>query len=1060
MSQVTDLYNQEQDRLRAETARRRFAGPGGVDIRTALTAAEEVKAQDAAGLSSLAREQGLSEEMALAAPEAVKLEALARKIEASPAFSGWAAQNPINAAYAREDAEGLGRVFQAAAEIEAPDDDKGVLSGLGSFFPKAAGNISKFGWDAAGAAWGGLENALHGAGWLWNKLGGEGEAAGLDLVRGQRRAAQEEARTSGRFLQDEVRNLPERLQGDLLENPEYLLEPTYWAYQGADAAGSMVPALLAAVLPGGQLGVAGRAALGGLVGGSQEGAATFTDLMGEEGADDPRQLLNNTVAAADMALASGLLNSISFGKLFGRAKGPVVQKIRQVAESMATEGFTEWAENPTQALLVGLARNDGAEKIGADVWQAAKDLNVIPGAMLMGGGVSGVNAALSYRERQTFVEQQVKVHQLVEATTTKKLSPEVLASALGAIGPVMTQKVSLSRADLAELKTGAEAAAALGWPAEENGPLTFSLAELHARLDAAQFAEVITIAGKGADGDSLVAARGKLERAVKNVVATAATARDLEKVFQAGDHLADQEQANADLRAQLRAPAAQPAPEGGGSAEVSQLDPGNSDDRLAAEPASPATESGNEVPEGPGATPPATPPVAYARADVLETYFQTAAQQMPEYDTEVLRADLLEGLGITPEAWEEAMTGGGDLEIDLTAVPKVAGNALWDGMIDHLTVEPSAVTAELEKTLAEMPPPPMMMERAGADVTPETRADLEKRLMAAGRSQGQAKRETELASRMFSILSRITGVDPNLYIRNALKFGREGAEGAGVRLNQAAVQAADEALARDSEAWSKSVDAFLAGTLPPRRPVIMLQQTPLVLQMLGAKNLPIATTYDRLKKALVEKHNLPPEVVRQVPAAMADPVMVFKSATRDDSLVMMLELTDQDGATVVVPVALERETSEGWTVNLAASIYGRKHTDTGKINNQWFANQIKAGNLLYQNQQKSRAWAAMVGLQLPPTHRTNATGNRILYEADLVKLRGENPTLYQPGYSASPNRYDRPSLEHIGSGEGAQVHGWGLYAVRGEGEDRKDHVEERYRERLIYRGGIDKGPDF
>jgi hypothetical protein len=32
--------------------------------------------------------------------------------------------------------------------------------------------------------------------------------------------------------------------------------------------------------------------------------------------------------------------------------------------------------------------------------------------------------------------------------------------------------------------------------------------------------------------------------------------------------------------------------------------------------------------------------------------------------------------------------------------------------------------------------------------------------------------------------------------------------------------------------------------------------------------------------------------------------------------------------------------------------------------------------------------------------------------------------------------------------------------VRGEGEDRKDHVEERYRERLIYRGGIDKGPDF
>jgi hypothetical protein len=60
-------------------------------------------------------------------------------------------------------------------------------------------------------------------------------------------------------------------------------------------------------------------------------------------------------------------------------------------------------------------------------------------------------------------------------------------------------------------------------------------------------------------------------------------------------------------------------------------------------------------------------------------------------------------------------------------------------------------------------------------------------------------------------------------------------------------------------------------------------------------------------------------------------------------------------------------------------------------------------------------------------------------------------TLYQPGYHGSPHRFDRFSLDAIGAGEGAQIHGWGLYALRGEGEDRKWHADERYRKRLLMR---------
>ena len=33
----------------------------------------------------------------------------------------------------------------------------------------------------------------------------------------------------------------------------------------------------------------------------------------------------------------------------------------------------------------------------------------------------------------------------------------------------------------------------------------------------------------------------------------------------------------------------------------------------------------------------------------------------------------------------------------------------------------------------------------------------------------------------------------------------------------------------------------------------------------------------------------------------------------------------------------------------------------------------------------------------------------------------------QPAYHGSPHRFDKFTLDHIGTGEGAQAYGWGLY---------------------------------
>ena len=85
------------------------------------------------------------------------------------------------------------------------------------------------------------------------------------------------------------------------------------------------------------------------------------------------------------------------------------------------------------------------------------------------------------------------------------------------------------------------------------------------------------------------------------------------------------------------------------------------------------------------------------------------------------------------------------------------------------------------------------------------------------------------------------------------------------------------------------------------------------------------------------------------------------------------------------------------------------------------------GNLLYQNNEKSRAWAAMVGLSLPPAHRSGSAKTNVYTESDLVKLREKNPTFYQPAYHGSPHRYLKFMIEHIVDGEGNQTFGYGLY---------------------------------
>ncbi|MCL1981117.1 MAG: hypothetical protein FWG62_08605, partial [Proteobacteria bacterium] len=379
--------------------------------------------------------------------------------------------------------------------------------------------------------------------------------------------------------------------------------------------------------------------------------------------------------------------------------------------------------------------------------------------------------------------------------------------------------------------------------------------------------------------------------------------------------------------------------------------------------------------------------------------------------------DVAKGLG-------EAVATKGDVTIPIADyLTHIAGTPMEGEILPHMKVDPEGMTYAEGQAFYQTQQDAMTRAAEKLNAAKEQDAEYQqhvravrdsitKQLIDAGvYSDAVSKEYPKLPLAFIQTNARRLGISPlEFYQRWGAKIVGDHIErslGDGFHSSPEEIRAGDEALKRDSEAWGKSVDAFADGTLPVRRSVTMLNQTPLVLQMLGAKNLPVNTTYGVLKKVLVDKHKLPPETVKQVPAAMADPVMVFKSATQAGDLVMMLGLKDQHGATVIVPMTLEATTPEGYTVNLATSVYGRQRVGTTKPNNQWFLNQIQDGNLLYQNKQKSRDWAAMVGLSLPPTHRSISAKNTVHTEADLVKLREANPELYQ---SAAP--VDTPTFRN------------------------------------------------
>nr|DAK57272.1 MAG TPA: crystallin beta/gamma motif-containing protein [Caudoviricetes sp.] len=265
-------------------------------------------------------------------------------------------------------------------------------------------------------------------------------------------------------------------------------------------------------------------------------------------------------------------------------------------------------------------------------------------------------------------------------------------------------------------------------------------------------------------------------------------------------------------------------------------------------------------------------------------------------------------------------------------------------------------------------------------------------------------------------------------------------------------------LSIDKKKWSRIIDNISSYK---RDDLIRVMDTPAVLQLVGVKDLPIKMYVSKYfdMKTGAGKNNQHKTVTnkmwKQLPSALVDPIAIFPSKTVNGSIVIMTEITDSNKKQSVVALELSTNVAKNITINRIKSFYPKDNASA----NTWFYNNFADKNNppLYINEQKTTRWFTRRGLQLPyQVNQSSGYFNKsIPNEKDLSNYRNANSNIfYQSAWHGSPHDFDEFDLGAIGTGEGNQVHGWGLYFAK----DKK--VSDLYRRELSLIHDVDKGTLF
>ncbi len=193
----------------------------------------------------------------------------------------------------------------------------------------------------------------------------------------------------------------------------------------------------------------------------------------------------------------------------------------------------------------------------------------------------------------------------------------------------------------------------------------------------------------------------------------------------------------------------------------------------------------------------------------------------------------------------------------------------------------------------------------------------------------------------------------------------------------------DAAIKTEIKRFGKEVDGALNKSLPVNVVPEVLSMAPPILVRLGVNEDSIFIPQSVIRKAEARPtseesiaHDVAPEALKQLPAELNDPVMVFESLRDPKALVVITDLKNRQGLPVAAVVKFDA-TLEHETVNLIPTVTDKK----GNIFIKDWASKRKAK---YYNKEKGRTFLELIGLPLSEVEETILSTDNILTEADFV----------------------------------------------------------------------------
>lgn len=257
--------------------------------------------------------------------------------------------------------------------------------------------------------------------------------------------------------------------------------------------------------------------------------------------------------------------------------------------------------------------------------------------------------------------------------------------------------------------------------------------------------------------------------------------------------------------------------------------------------------------------------------------------------------------------------------------------------------------------------------------------------------------------------------------------------------------------------WANNVDN--ANNIGSKK-TIDIMDSPLVFELinLDLKKIKItggvlhkilrAPVFDSNGKRILSGHSdtVSIDMLKQLPNTIANPSAIF-SADNGKKIIIITEVIGLNGKPIMMPILLNKYNNRG-DYHVVQSYYARN-------TNIAYYDLLLGGDLIYINKERLSNNPENQPPWLGGIKLSRSFINSIPNEKDLDNLRKKhNYQYYQSAWHGSPHDFDTFDLGAIGTGEGNQVHGWGLYFAK----DKK--VSKQYKDVLSKLQGSNKSSLF